>query len=144
MEQFLNTGFWRERAIFQMIIFVATFLATMIDLWTGVEAAKARMETIHSRGLRQSIGKYLDYWRFQVMALFIDLIGMLIPQYTIPYVSILVCIAIIVIEARSVMENMRSKKSNAGNIPDTIKEIINCTNAEKAKKLVEKFKTKNS
>lgn len=139
-EKFLVQDYIIERVIFQLIIWAVAFFATMIDLWTGVDAAKARKEVIHSGGFRQSITKYLDYWRFQMMAFFVDAIASLIPQYNTPYVSLLICVAIILIECKSVIENYKSKKSNAASIPQMAKDIINCNDIEKATELINSFK----
>jgi hypothetical protein len=127
-------------AVLQAALWIIPVIATLIDLWTGVEAAKARGENIHSQGLRETIKKYGDYWRIQVMAMMIDLVAGLIPQYNLPFASMLVAVSIVAIETRSVIENMRSKKSQAADIPEVAREILNCKNIDRAKELITKIK----
>lgn len=115
-------------------------LAVCVDLWAGVDSAKARGEKIYSGGLRRTFAKLGDYWRIQVMALIFDLIGSCIVWYNLPYASMLVTAAIVLIEMRSVWENERAKKSNVAKLPDAIRAIINCSTAKSAEELLERLK----
>lgn len=143
MIDFLMTGnFDVIQAQVYMILgmwFVMT-LAVCVDLWAGVDSARARGEKIYSGGLRRTFSKLGDYWRIQVMALIFDLIGSCISWYNLPYASILVTAAIVLIEGRSVWENERAKKSNVAKLPDAIRSIINCSTAKSAEELLEKLK----
>ena len=115
-------------------------LAVCIDLWAGTDSAKARGEKIYSGGLRRTFFYFLDYWRIQVMALIFDLIGSCIDWYTLPFASMLVTAAIVLIEGRSVWENERAKKSQVAKLPDAIRAIIQCADAKTAEQLLDKLK----
>ena len=115
-------------------------LAVCIDLWAGTDSAKARGEKIYSGGLRRTFSKLGDYWRIQVMALIFDLIGSCIDWYALPFASMLVTAAIVLIEGRSVWENERAKKGNVAKLPAAIRDIINCTTAKSAEELLKKIK----
>lgn len=115
-------------------------LAVCIDLWAGTDSAKARGEKIYSGGLRKTFSKLGDYWRIQVMALIFDLIGSCIDWYALPFASMLVTAAIVLIEGRSVWENERAKKSQVAKLPDAIRAIIQCADAKTAEQLLEKLK----
>ena len=68
------------------IIFLCCVLviaACLIDLWTGVEAAKKNKEKIKSRILRRTVAKILDYLRVVVFGVLIDLLGLAFPHSTI-------------------------------------------------------------
>ena len=60
-----------------VIIFVCAVLvmaAAFIDMWTGIEAARANKERISSRGLRKTVAKIVDYLRvvmFAAIAVFV-------------------------------------------------------------------------
>ena len=115
-------------------------LAVCIDLWAGTDSAKARGEKIYSGGLRRTFSKLGDYWRIQVMGLIFNLIGSCIYWYTLPFASMLVTAAIVLIEGRSVWENEKAKKSQVAKLPDAIRAIIQCADAKTAEQLLEKLK----
>jgi len=78
-----------------------------------------------------------DYWRVQVMAAIIDVIASILPWYDHPYVSMVIALGVVFIECRSVWENSQAKKSAAGNIPDILRDIVNCVTTHDAKNLLE-------
>lgn len=107
-------------------------IACLIDMWTGISKAKALKEKIKSRSLRCTVIKISEYWRVQLMAMLIDIIA-LCGQWDIyraPYASVLFSIAIISIEIWSVFENLKAKKSPAGEVPVAIVEILNKLKSE--------------
>lgn len=110
--------------------------SSFIDLWSGVDAAKACGEKIQSNGLRRTVSKLGDYFRIELFFLMFDGLGSLISWYELPYASMVGALAIILIEGKSVVENSRKKKSNAANIPDIIKTIVNASNVDQAKAII--------
>lgn len=145
MIEFLLTGNFNviQAQVYIILgMWLVMILAVCIDLWAGVDSAKSRGEKIYSGGLRRTFSKLGDYWRIQVMALIFDLIGSCIAWYNLPYASMLVTAAIVLIEMRSVWENERAKKSNVAKLPEAIRDIINCSTAKSAEELIEKLKKK--
>ena len=143
MIEFFVTGDFKviqSQVYIILAMWVIMILAVCVDLWAGTDSAKARGEKIYSGGLRRTFAKLGDYWRIQVMALIFDLIGSFIPWYSLPYVSMLVTAAIVLIEGRSVWENERAKKSQVAKLPDAIRAIIQCADAKTAEQLLEKLK----
>lgn len=110
--------------------------SSFIDLWSGVDAAKACGEKIQSNGLRRTVSKLGDYFRIELFFLMFDALGSLISWYELPYASMVGALAIILIEGKSVVENSRKKKSSAANIPDIIKTIVNASNVDQAKAII--------
>lgn len=110
--------------------------SSFIDLWSGVDAAKACGEKIQSNGLRRTVSKLGDYFRIELFFLMFDGLGSLISWYELPYASMVGALAIILIEGKSVVENSRKKKSSAANIPDIIKTIVNASNVDQAKAII--------
>ena len=126
MIDYLVTGEFSRiqlRVYIILAMWVVMVMAVCMDLWAGVNSARARGEVINSGGFRRTIGKLGDYWRIQVMALIFDVIGSCIP-----------------IEGRSVWENERAKKGNVAKLPAAIRDIINCTTAKSAEELLKKIK----
>lgn len=143
MIEFLKTGNYgllQHYILVILVMWVVMVLAVGVDLWAGVNSAKARGEKIFSCGLRRTFSKLGDYWRIQVMALIFDLIGSCLAWYGLPYASIVITAAIVLIEGRSVWENERAKKSNVAKLPAAIRDIINCSTAKSAEELLKKLK----
>ena len=125
------------------IIFICCILvivACLIDLWTGVDAARKNKETIKSRILRRTVTKILDYLRVVIFGLLIDVLGLAFPWYAIPYCAILCTLGILLIEGKSVIENFNKRKSSAGKVLDMIADIIECGDNETAEKLIKAIK----
>lgn len=144
MLEYINTADWEalKADVIMRIMIVLLCWATMvassfIDLWSGVDAAKACGEKIQSNGLRRTISKLGDYFRVELFFLMFDGLGSLITWYELPYASMLGALAIIVIEGKSVIENSRKKKSSAADIPDILKQIVNASDIEQAKRVAE-------
>ena len=84
-----------------VIIFVCAVLvmaAAFIDMWTGIEAAKANKERISSRSLRKTVAKIVDYLRVIMFAVLVDVLGLFFPWYALPYCAIVVTLGILLIE----------------------------------------------
>ena len=133
----------QQKAFIILVFWIIMVIAVFIDLWTGVEKAKAKHERIYSDRLRRTITKIGEYWRVQLMFLLFDIVGSFITAYNLPYASMAGTVCIVLIELRSVFENLKEKKSSAADIPQALKDIINCRDIEKARELIEKLKTEN-
>lgn len=125
------------------IIFLCCILvivACLIDLWTGIDAARKNRERISSKALRRTVAKVLDYLRVIIFGVLIDILGLAFPWYAIPYLAIICTLGILVIEGKSVLENFQKKKSSAAQIVDVIETIVNCTDNETAEKIIKAIK----
>ncbi len=136
-----------SKAIIVLALWIIPLIAYFVDFWTGVEGAKAQGERIHSSGLRKTFNKVGEYWRFQLMALLIDLVGSLLPFYELPYVSMIATISIVLVEFRSVRENFKKKKSgiiDAMNISENIlQQVIKASDSKAAKAVIENLLKQN-
>lgn len=124
----INLGLWL------LVIF-----AVLIDLWDAIYTARQLGKKIHSHKLRMTINKMGEYWRIMLLGFVFDLIGVVFPFYVYPYLSVLICVGIVLIEIKSVWEHARKRKSQVVEIPNIIEEVIKATNkpeAEKAIKLI--------
>lgn len=125
------------------IIFLCCILvvvACFIDLWTGLEAARANKERIRSKALRRTVMKIMDYLRLVVYGVLIDVLGLAFPWYSIPYMAIVWTLGILFIEGKSVIENFQKKKSSAASVVDAIETIVNCTDNERAERIIKAIK----
>ena len=123
---------------------VLVVMACLIDLWTGVDAARKNKETIKSRILRRTVAKILDYLRVVVFGVLIDVLGLAFPWYAIPYCAIVCTLGILLIEGKSVIENYHKSRSSAAKVVDVIAQIIECGDNETAEKLIKAIKDDSS
>ena len=126
------------------IIFMCCILvivACLIDLWTGIDAARKNKEQIRSKALRRTVAKALDYLRVIVFGTLIDVLGLSFPWYVIPYCAVVCTLGILIIEGKSVLENFHKKKSSAAQVVDTVSAIVDATDNETAEKLIKAIKS---
>lgn len=104
--------------------FVLATIAVLIDLYTGIKAAKKTGEPIRSHILRKTIKKITDYYIVIVFGVLIDMLGLCFPWYIIPYAAIIATLAVIIIEGHSVFENLARAKSKAAQVDDVIESVL--------------------
>lgn len=122
------------------IIFVCLVLivfACLLDMWTGIDAARANKEKICSRPLRKTGTKIVDYYRLVMFFILIDILGLCFPWYNLPYGAVIGTAGVLFVEGFSVVENLRKKKSHAA---DMAAKIVECLTPEEAQKLIKKIK----
>ena len=119
---------------------VAILLAVLIDLSTGVERAKKCKENIRSHILRRTISKVVDYYRLLFFGVIIDVLGLAFVWYNMPYCAVLVAAGVVLIEAKSVLENYQKMKSAARDMPAVVKQIIDAVTDKDAEKIIELIK----
>jgi hypothetical protein len=125
------------------IIFVCLVLivfACLLDMWTGIDAARANKEKICSRPLRKTGTKIVDYYRLVVFFILIDILGLCFPWYNLPYGAVIGTAGVLFVEGFSVVENLRKKKSHAADVADMAAKIVECLTPEDAQKLIKKIK----
>ena len=119
---------------------VLIIVACLIDLWTGIDAARKNREKIRSKALRRTVAKILDYLRVVIFGVLIDILGLSFPWYAVPYCAIICTLGILIIEGKSVLENFQKKKSSAAKVMDVIQTIVECTDNETAEKIIKAIK----
>lgn len=123
------------------LCFVIIGVAVMLDLYTGIKAAKKTGEKIRSHILRRTIIKIIEYWFVVVFGVLIDLLGLTFPWYNIPYAAIFITFSVLLIEGHSLFENLTRAKSPAGKIDDmagdVLQDIINAKSSKTAAKVYE-------
>lgn len=121
------------------IIFVCCVLviaAALIDMWTGVDAARVNKERIRSHSLRKTVRKVIDYLRIIIFSVLIDILGLFFPWYELPYACVVVTLGVLLIEGKSVIENLKKKRSSAAEVLDIVQKIVECADEKDAKKLI--------
>lgn len=128
------------------IIFICSVLicvACLMDMWTGIDAAKANKEKIRSKPLRKTGIKIVDYFRLVIIFVLIDILGLCFPWYSLPYGAIIGTAGVLFVEGFSVVENLRRKRSHAAEVADVAAKIVKCLTTEDAEKIIKMIKDGN-
>jgi hypothetical protein len=120
-------------------VWLLMIFACFVDFWSGISTAKALKQKLNSHGFRKTLEKIADYFKVMLVGLMIDLLGSIFVWYEFPYASILMCLSVLIIEGKSVMENVKRKKARAGEIDDVIKQIISATTSDDAQLIFKKI-----
>lgn len=120
-------------------LWLLVILAILLDLWDGVYTAKATHQRIHSHKLRVTIDKVSEYWRLMLIGFIIDTIGVLFPVYSLPFLSIVFCVGLIGVEAKSMFEHAKRRKSKALEAKDIISMVVACASEGDAHSVLEKI-----
>lgn len=126
-----------------IIIFTCSILiciACLMDMWTGIDAARANKEKIRSKPLRKTGIKIVDYFRLIIIFVLIDILGLCFPWYNLPYGAIIGTAGVLFVEGFSVVENLRRKKSHAAEVADVAAKIVKCLTTEDAEKIIKMIK----
>lgn len=118
-----DIGHLYRHLIVCFILFLTTVAVCIIDFISGVYTAKKLGEPLRSRKLRMTIEKISWYWIIQLLGFFLGLMGTIVSWYEWPYISICICVAIIVIEGKSVIEHSKRRKCRTAKIPETIRDM---------------------
>lgn len=105
------------------LCFVLVLLSVVIDLFTGIQAAKKCREKLQSHILRRTVNKVISYLTVVFFGIFIDVLGLCFPWYLIPYCCIITTLGVILIEGKSVIENHAKAKNPAASVPETVMDI---------------------
>ena len=131
------------------LCFVLVLLSVVIDLFTGVQAARKCKEKLQSHILRRTVNKVISYLTVVFFGIFIDILGLCFPWYAIPYCCILCTLGVILIEGKSVIENHAKAKNPAAHVPETVMDIAeklgkydNLDNLRQALEILEKSSKK--
>lgn len=119
-----------------VVLWLLVLFAILLDLWDGVYTARQLRQRVHSHKLRVTVKKVSEYWRFMLIAFVIDTVGILFPIYALPYISILFCIGLVGVEAKSMLEHAKKRKSKAIEMEEIIKMVIDSATKPDAKETI--------
>lgn len=114
-------------------------VSVAVDLMTGIGKAKAKHEEIQSLGFRRTIRKLLEYWGLILMCFTIDLL-LLITSIDEPWITMVSGLSVVLVEVKSVVENLHERKSKAADAAELIRKIISASDNEQAKKVLDAIK----
>jgi VIT1/CCC1 family predicted Fe2+/Mn2+ transporter len=125
------------------VLYVCVFVSVLIDLFFGVKRAKRLKIARTSFGYRRTITKLTSYFGLMIMLTIADIAASVV--FKMPYFTVLGAIGIIIVEAKSVYENLKQEEKSIEEIQKTllkllenkneIKELITFFNTQKQEKL---------
>ena len=120
-----------------MAVCTLVIVAIMLDLWDGVHTARKTGQSVHSHKLRVTITKMSEYFRFIVIGFLVDCLGIFFGFYLLPFVALLFGVGLIAVEAKSMFEHARRRKSHTTDLPEIVKSIVACAHEKKARQIIE-------
>lgn len=109
---------------------LTTGVFSIADTISGIYTAKKTGEKLRSHRLRKTFEKMAVYWFFQTLVAIVGVILTLVPWYNLPYLSIILAVAICITEGRSMWEHSRRRKDGVAKIPETMQELIDLVGGE--------------
>lgn len=130
---------WAQHAAVSAVLWVVVVLVILLDLWDRVYTNHKLHKPLRSHRFRMTIAKISEYWRIMLIGFFIDSIGVLLPFYVLPYVSMVLCVGLILTEAKSMREHAKERKSGVTQLNDIFKAMVDCATADDAKEVIKKI-----
>jgi len=141
----INEDWNRLHAILTVLVvlYACVFVSVLIDLVFGVKRANDLNIARTSFGYRRSITKLTSYFGLMLMLSIADIAASVL--FKMPYFSVIGAIGIVIVEMKSVFENIRHRDKNVEEIQklllkffenkEDIKAFISFLNDHKADKL---------
>lgn len=124
------------RVAITLVCWFFMICATLVDFWSGVTTARALHQPLMSHGFRRTIAKIGGYWQVLIFALMFDILGAFFSFYYLPFMTIVATLSIIIIEARSVVENSKRRKLSAAEMPTVMQDIMSADTIDKAANVI--------
>lgn len=123
-----------------VIMWVLVFCAIFVDLWDRIYTQKKLGKPIDSHSMRKTLGKLGEYWRVLLIAFIVDAVIFiactLLNIKTMPAITILVSIGLLIIEAKSLIEHAKERKSKIKDIQNIIQSVVKASSDKDAKKVI--------
>jgi len=104
------------------VLYVCVFLSVLIDLFFGVRRAK-RMKIVRtSSGYRRTISKLTNYFGLMLMLSIADIVASVV--FKMPYFTVTGAIGIVLVEAKSVFENLKDQEKSMEEVQKMLLKIL--------------------
>ena len=104
------------------VLYSCVFVSVLIDLFFGVKRAKQLKVVRTSFGYRRTITKLTSYFGLMIMLTIGDIVASVV--FEMPYFTVIGAIGIVLIEAKSVFENLRQENKNVDDIQKVLQKIF--------------------
>jgi len=104
------------------VLYTCVFVSVLIDLFFGVKRAKRLKIARTSFGYRRTITKLTSYFGLMLMLSIADIAASVI--FKMPYFTVIGAIGIVVVEAKSVFENLKQQEKSVEEIPKALQKLF--------------------
>ncbi len=104
------------------VLYACVLLSVLIDLYFGIKRAKRQRIVRTSFGYRRTITKLISYFGLMLMLSIADIIASIVLK--MPYFTVFCAIGIVLIEAKSVYENIKQAEKNIAQLPKTLQKLF--------------------
>lgn len=115
---------------------VTTGVFSIADTISGIYTAKKTGEKLRSHRLRKTFEKMVAYWFFQILVAIVGVILSLLSWYNLPYLSIVLAMAICITEGRSMWEHSKRRRDGVAKVPEVLQELVDLVGGEEELKRV--------
>ena len=122
------------------VLYTCVFLSVLIDLFFGVKRAKRLKIARTSYGYRRTITKLTSYFGLMLMLSIADVAASVILK--MPYFTVIGAIGIIIVEAKSVYENIKQEEKSVEEVQKALQKLFE--NKEEIKSLVNFFNSQKT
>ena len=109
---------------------VTTGVFSIADTISGIYTAKKTGERLRSHRLRKTFEKMAWYWFFQMLVAIVGVLLSLLPWYNLPYLSMVLALAICISEGISMWEHSKRRKDGMAKVPEAVQELIDLVGGE--------------
>lgn len=104
------------------VLYTCVFLSVLIDLFFGVRRTKRLKIVRTSFGYRRTITKLTSYFGLMIMLSIADIVASVV--FDMPYFTVIGAIGIVLVEAKSVFENLRQETKNVDEIQKVLLKLF--------------------
>jgi phage-related holin len=104
------------------VLSVCVCVAVVIDLFFGVRRAKQLNIVRTSFGYRRTISKLTNYFGLMLMLSIADIVASVI--FKMPYFTVAGAIGIVLVEAKSVFENLKQQEKSIAEVQSVLLKIL--------------------
>jgi len=104
------------------VLYTCVLFAALIDLFFGVRRAKRLNIARTSYGYRRTITKLTNYFGLLLMLSIADIVASIILN--LPYFSVIGTLGIIIVEAKSVFENLKQCEKNIDDVQKALQKLL--------------------
>ena len=145
IQSIVNEDWIRFKALLTVLVvlYACVFVSVLIDLFFGVKRAKRLNIVCTSFGYRRTITKLTSYFGLMLMLSIADVAASVV--FNMPYFTVVGAIGIVMVEAKSVFENLKQREKNVEEVQkavlklfenrDEIKALISFLDTQKSKTL---------
>lgn len=121
-------------------LWAVMILAVLIDLWDRVMTQRMLKRPVTSHKLRKTVSKILEYWRLLLIGFLVDSALLIFTWYAVPYVSVILTVGLVAVEAKSMWEHAVERRSGTLRLIDLANAIVNCDDDHGAFKVISMIK----